>query len=384
MNGATALSERALGPDLARGLMLWFIALANSQLFLEAAALGSFPHTLGWLDQATMWVLTTFVNAHAYPLFGFLFGYGVTQVARRHAERGRRRVRRLLWRRAGALLLIGSVHTVLLFSGDVLAGYGVTLLVGAFVVFWRDGWVIGWAIFFFLLVTAGIGAVSVEDVEAGVYAADVPGDIETLLTERLITLPLNLIAGPFMATCPFLLGLWAGRRRLLERTGRGLKAVAVSGIAIGVVGAQPLALMWIGVLPSESDGWYGLATTLDVAAGVIGGVGYAAAFALLAPRLRQGRVVRALTATGQRSMTCYLAQSVVWTLVFTPFLLGLHDELSLTATALLATATWLATVALASWMARTGRRGPFEVLLRRATYGRASLAPWRASSVGSS
>ena len=32
--GATALSQRALGPDLARGVMLLFIALANSHYFL--------------------------------------------------------------------------------------------------------------------------------------------------------------------------------------------------------------------------------------------------------------------------------------------------------------------------------------------------------------
>jgi uncharacterized membrane protein YeiB len=55
---------------------------------------------------------------------------------------------------------------------------------------------------------------------------------------------------------------------------------------------------------------------------------------------------------------------------FTPFLLDLSDTLTVTATALLATATWWATVALAAWMRRTERRGPFEVLMRRVTYGK--------------
>ena len=69
-------------------------------------------------------------------------------------------------------------------------------------------------------------------------------------------------------------------------------------------------------------------------------------------------------------MTCYLAQSVVWTVVFTPFLLDLSDDLTVTTTALLAIGTWLVTVVLADLMRRAGQRGPFEILVRRVTYGR--------------
>jgi uncharacterized membrane protein YeiB len=67
-------------------------------------------------------------------------------------------------------------------------------------------------------------------------------------------------------------------------------------------------------------------------------------------------------------MSCYLAQSVVWAAVFTPYLLGLADDLTVTTTALLATATWLATVALADRMRRADYRGPFEMLVRHVTY----------------
>jgi uncharacterized membrane protein YeiB len=94
---------------------------------------------------------------------------------------------------------------------------------------------------------------------------------------------------------------------------------------------------------------------------------------LVALRLDTGRpqfLVDAIAATGQRSMTCYLAQSVVWTVVFTPFLLDLSGTLTVASTALLATVTWLATVALADVLRRSGRRGPLETLLRRVTYRR--------------
>jgi uncharacterized protein len=92
---------------------------------------------------------------------------------------------------------------------------------------------------------------------------------------------------------------------------------------------------------------------------------------LLAVRLPSRRhrpVVDALAATGQRSMTCYLAQSVVWALAFTPFLLDLAGTLTVSTTALLACLTWMLTVVLADWMRRAGHRGPVEVLIRRVTY----------------
>lgn len=71
---------------------------------------------------------------------------------------------------------------------------------------------------------------------------------------------------------------------------------------------------------------------------------------------------------GQRSLTCYLSQSVVWAVAFTPYLLDLSHTLTTTTTALLAVATWLATVLLADRMRRANYRGPFEILIRRITY----------------
>lgn len=76
----------------------------------------------------------------------------------------------------------------------------------------------------------------------------------------------------------------------------------------------------------------------------------------------------ALKATGQRSLTCYLSQSIVWYIAFSPFLLDLGRQMTLWQSALLASATWLLTVGMATWMQRVGMRGPFEVLLRRLTY----------------
>ena len=82
---------------------------------------------------------------------------------------------------------------------------------------------------------------------------------------------------------------------------------------------------------------------------------------------------------GSDSLTCYLTQSVVWAVVFTPYLLDLSRTLSTATTALLAVATWLATVVLADRMRRRNHRGPFEILIRRFTYRSPKAAPARSA-----
>lgn len=372
---ATPLRERALGPDLARGAMLLFIALANSHYFLDAPQTrGGYPTDGSGLDRVVTWGIATFVDGRAFPMFGLLFGYGVAQIVRRHEGLGRPVVRRMLWRRAAVLIGVGFLHAMLLYIGDILAAYGVLLLVGAWVVWWRDRWLWTWAVLLFVLVSLpSLDSGSISTTGPG--EAELPADLATMFAERIVAQPFIMLLGPIGFACPFLVGLWAGRRRLLERpeeNQRLLTWVAVIGITVAVAGAQPVALMLAGVTDVPGDDVLRLMGPLHDSAGVLGGFGYAAAFALLALRVgdRRRPLVEAVAATGQRSMTCYLAQSVVWAVVFTPFLLDLSRTLTVASTAAIAVGTWLATVALADWMSGRGDRGPFETLVRRATYGR--------------
>ncbi|WP_237706790.1 DUF418 domain-containing protein [Kribbella flavida] len=381
--GPTAVAERAVGPDLARGLMLLFIALANSHYFLRGpSVLGGFPQDGSGIDRVVTWVIATFVDGRAFPMFGLLFGYGVAQLVRRQSGTAWA-IRFLLWRRSLVLVVLGFLHAMLLYVGDILGAYGVLLFIGVWAIRWKDRWLLAVALVV-LALTALPGDSSLSISADPPDRSMLPPDFGTQLAERIVVHPFIALLGPIGFAAPFLIGLWAGRRRILERPAehlRLLRITAVAGVAFAVVGAQPVALMLARTIAKPTGDTLSLIGPLHDVSGMLGGLGYAALIVLAARRLRRGRVVAAVAATGQRSLTFYLAQSVVWAVVFTPYLLDLSDELTITTTALLATATWLTTVWVADRMRRAGHRGPFEVLVRRITYGSAATADRRSDGV---
>ena len=78
----------------------------------------------------------TFIDSRVYPMFAFLFGYGMVQMFSRQVASGVpvKQARRLLRRRNWWLLAFGFVHAALLWNGDVLGAYGLAglIMVGIF------------------------------------------------------------------------------------------------------------------------------------------------------------------------------------------------------------------------------------------------------------
>src|SRR5699024_9818530 len=122
------VTRRSLAPDLARGLMLALIAVANVMIYLHARPYGLRQHIVedSLVDQLVTALMVTFVDGRAYPLFAVLFGYGLARILANQQARGlssdaaARQVRRRSW----WLLAFGFCHALLGFSGDILGWYG--------------------------------------------------------------------------------------------------------------------------------------------------------------------------------------------------------------------------------------------------------------------
>ncbi|CAL9420892.1 hypothetical protein SUDANB121_01866 [Nocardiopsis dassonvillei] len=387
--------RRSLAPDLARGFMLLFIALVNAGFFLTG------PDTVRTLaDRVVALVQLTLVSGRAIPLFALLFGYGAVMIVRRVRASGGGWVqaRILLRRRGWVMLALGFVHGVLLLPVDILGAYGLALLVFVGLVRARDvtlWWTAGvLAVVSAVIHGASVWAIPADGGDGADRAAAVPSLVEPTFLgasverfhEWTLYTPITmlLVAMPMIAV-----GVWAGHRRFLEDPGAHrplLRAAAAWGLGLGVLSGLPSALvsaeLW--AVGPRLDG--ALAVLHDLG-GWAGGVGWAALITLLAARweLRPsdtadtaaapverrpvahapGPVVTAVAAVGERSLSCYLLQSLVFTAVFAPYGLGLGATLGAAGAAAVGTATWLVSVAFAEALRRAGRRGPAEVLMRR-------------------
>ena len=382
--GATPLTDRVLAPDLARGMMLLLIALANVTVWYHSRPIGvrGYPPDPAGADQAVTIAQLALVDGRAYPLFGLLFGYGVVQLVRRRAAVGMAEgaVTALVRRRGWWLLLIGAAHGVLLFPGDIAGAYGLLGVLMAVLLVRGTGSALLVTAAIGALVTAFLGTTVAFTAAIGQSALPSTGmaDPLTALGGRAVEWLTGGLPGSMLSVFGAVaLGAWAARRGLLDepdRHRRLLGTTAAVGLGVAVLGGLPLALIAGGLWDAPPVG-IGLAGSLHALTGYAGGAGYAALFGLLAARVAAGNgpgpVGRAVQACGQRSLSCYLAQSVAYAALLPAWTLGLGAQLQPATAALLAVSVWLVILLVAALSAGAGLRGPAETLLRRLTYGRA-------------
>ncbi len=382
-------TARSPAPDLARGAMLAAIALANVMVYLFDRPYGLRHHIIedGLTNQVVTAVLTATVDARAYPMFAVLYGYGLARIAASRTARDwpPAQVRSYLQRRSVGLIVLGATHALLAFSGDILGWYGLLgLLLAGASTRWSDRR---------LVLTALVALPPAALVQGVIYSDPTVRHDRGVFWSMAIEEPLSAalwrsiewLMAPFgllAVAAALLVGVVAGRRDLLSDVmsrRRSLGLATFVGIAIGWLGGLPMALATAHLvqLPPGSELWF---STLHIFSGVSCGLGYAALAGWLCSHATfvRSAPARALRATGARSLTCYLAQSVVFAAVLPAWSLGLGATLGSASAAGLALLTWLVTVILAVLLERRGTQGPAERLLRWFTRAR----PWpRAATI---
>lgn len=373
---------RAFAPDLARGFMLLFIALANAGNWAFASGPGIDPDPDGWFTPIWNFFDLLFIDARAYPVFAVMFGYGLVQLARRQEARGVN-PRPVLVRRNAVLLLFGALHGTLLYFGDFLGAYGIVGLLATLLLLPRGDrfhrivlllWAVQLVSVAVLAVrgllgaggSAGFSNSPNPSLAAGSYVESVGLRLGEWPMHTLTVLPFIVIVW---------LGVWAARRGVLEhpeRHVRLLRWTAIGGLGIAVLGGLPNGLIGAGLLHAAP----GTVSDLGLLSSICGeyaGPGYVALFGLLAMRLQRSRpFVGAIAALGQRSLSGYLAQSVAFMILFAPFALNWGGSAG--HAVLGAVLVWGVSVLGAARMQRRGHRGLAESWLRRLVYGRASTA----------
>jgi uncharacterized protein len=383
--------------DVLRGFSVLGILLVNMMGF------SGYPDTpidqLEPVHRATTLLIRFVAQAKFYTLFSFLFGWGMAVQMERAAARGARfaplYVRRLL-----ILLLIGLVHAILIWDGDILVTYAVlglplllfrkhsnrTLLVAVVICLlipvlistpgpaesFREA---------YAKATDGLRQEAMAGFRANVYADGTYREVAAHRWKNSLFGYTQFIYWSTHVFGMFLLGLYVGRRRILHDVQAHLplfRRVMWWGLVVGVV----LNLVFVAVadLPSRvPDEYYQLATR---SARTIGGSAlclfYISAIVLLSQKQKWRRRLSPLAPVGRMALSNYLFHSIVCTLIFNGYGLGLYGRFGPAITLILTFVIYRVQVSLSGWWLDRFHFGPMEWLWRSLTYGKVqSLAPGR-------
>lgn len=357
--------DRILALDVLRGFAMFGVLIAYCMWSLGTAPEEQFTAFDKALDQ----LLSFLVDGKFYTILAFLFGLGFSLQLGRSGDAVAVRLYR---RRLAVLAAIGLLHSFLLRNGDILLPYAIT---GFLLIPFRRS--PDWALFLVACIAllfppalraafdaGGIAMPQRPDAANASYLVENAAWVGYWWRMIPFTWPMNLAL--------FLLGLWAGRRRLLTNlasNGRGLIAIFALGLVAGTSFFWLLRLQLAdngaaaflgptGVFLSYQFHCWGLASA------------YVAALLLLLRSTAGIRLVTPLAAVGRLALTNYLMQAGI----IVPFSLmfGWFDRFTPTTALLLALGVFLLVQLPFSliWL-RQYQYGPAEWFWRLLTYGRA-------------
>lgn len=419
-----AADERIQALDVVRGFALLGIFLMNMEFFArpmqDISAPGIDPAAAG-LDRIAEFAVFFFVQSKFWTLFSLLFGMGFAVMIERARRAGRPFVPAYL-RRSLALLGIGAVHALLVWSGDILVTYALAALLLLIVRGVRHAWLrslhgaapppmsprrlAAWGLASYCLplvlglVFGALGSFSpalapdaeaehqqaqqaseraqVRERAAQVYAA---GTYAEAVAQRGIDTAEQLQA--LLQFLPFVLGVFVLgmailRGGLLEhpREHRAtLRAMRNVGLPAGF--AMMALSTWLGTGMALGDFTFpdAVQVVTYLGAGLVLALAYGATLVLALDGPAGPWLQRWLAPAGRMALTNYLLQSVFGSLLFYGYGLGQWGRLGRAQGVALALGFFvLQLLASRAWLAQL-RFGPAEWLWRALTYLR--LPPMR-------
>ena len=396
-------TERIQALDALRGFALLGILLMNIEGMvgpLMNSMTGVDPALQGadrWMDAA----IYLLVQGKFFPLFSMLFGMGFAVMMQR-AEVAGRPFLGLYLRRIGALLAIGLVHVVFIWSGDILVTYAMMgFLLGLLfrgtpqsrLPKWGAALMLLPAAFMMLLGLVGTLMQNLPDEKRAGFdqamAEQAQQSAALIEAERLaygsgtfmeataqrladfgMMIGFVVIFGAFILGL-FLVGAWFTRSGAIARPEQHARVFAgLRWVALPLGMAMVLGSYWL--VPTMDYNRLDLlasgAQVLQMLGGAVVALGYLAWFVrgLQSPVL--GRFLGLLAPAGRMALTNYLMQSLVCTWIFYGYGLGYFEQLPRAWQPLFVLALFGLQVALSHWWLARFRFGPMEWLWRAATY----------------
>jgi uncharacterized protein len=380
------MKQRDIAPDVLRGFALLGILVVNIQFMgLNSGEGARGEWTQGFANGSATFLIAALFAGKFYLLFSFLFGYSSNYVIRNDRSNRARWIKRCL-----ALIAFGALHFTFLWHGDIIFLYGLFGLLLTYFFFRADRTLKIWSRIVFFISTVFIVLIGILTfVVEYVLEEDLESSTETSLDEilrsgtflesipaRLEVWVLSISSGIFlqggMAFAAFLLGVRLARSNFLSSpidkaaNSRLIKSGLVFGLPIQIIAALFLLQNEQAAEPSESIYLISLATSF-VAAPLLS-MFYVGLIRKLVEE--KPHLVLWMMPAGKMSLTIYISQSVITSLIFGPWGLGLFQDMQTWQVFVLAFAIWLLLSYFAAQWLKKFNQGPLEKLVSSITRNR--------------
>jgi uncharacterized protein len=369
--------KRDVAPDVLRGFALLGILVVNIQFMGLSSAEGARGDwTLGFANGSATFLVASIFMGKFYLLFSFLFGYSSNYIIRGEPANRTRWIKRCL-----VLIALGALHFTFLWHGDIIFIYGVfgLLLIPFF--FRADQTLKIWTrvVFFasstLILLVGALVYISERYFPEESYQALMDSKLDEVLlngtfqdsiSARLELWIYNITTGIFLqgglAFAAFLLGLRLARSQFLsspidtKKNSKLMKIGLLLGAPIQIVSAAMLVSNEQSAEPSEAT--HVLALFVSFIAAPLLSMFYVGLIRKLVEE--KPHLVLWIKPAGKVSLTIYISQSVITSMIFAPWGLGLFQDLDTWQVLLLAFGIWLLLVYLASIWLKRFKQGPLE------------------------
>jgi uncharacterized protein len=376
--------QRETTPDVLRGFALLGILVVNTQFMALSSDQGARGEwTQGLVNGGATWIIAAIFAGKFYLLFSFLFGYSSSYIIKNDkANRGR-------WiKRCFALMGFGAIHFTFLWHGDIIFLYGLFGLLLLAFMFRTDRVIRIWTRVIYtlsgLLIT--LAAVSLligeryfpeqmnnEYIEPRLDEVLRSGTFVEAISPRIELWIFGLITGIFLqgglAFAAFLLGMRLARCNFLSadhdkaQNSRMIKFGLLIGLPIQALAAFLLVRNEQSVEPSEavylSSLFLGFLTAPLLSMAYVGII---RKVVLIKPQ-----AVLWMSSAGKMSLTNYISQSVLTSIIFGAWGFGLFQELQIWSVLLLAISIWLTLTYLSVLWLKRFNQGPLEKIMGKVT-----------------
>ncbi len=389
MTGPTTERQRHVILDALRGLALMGIALANFPefalwTFLSSEQQAAMPTAC--IDEIVRFLLYLVVDGKFYSIFSILFGIGFSLIMERHGLR-------LFVRRMLILVIIGFLHLMFIWSGDILLLYAVGGLLLTLMIGLSDKSLLLLALSL-ILIPVGLDAliefggfnfpepfyqawwnkaealgINEANFASWLRDANSYGQMFAFLIQGAYERLWEFVEGHRLPKVVglFILGYLASKHRLYTRLqDLPLRKALYWNVSIGL----PTSLLYAWSATSGHP-WGLTVHSLLYGVSVIPlAIVFIIGICLLYLQSPKSVVFRWLAAPGRMALSCYISHSLIGVLLFYGLGFGLGTSLGLVYIELIALVVFFIQIIVCRIWLNYFRFGPLEWLWRMLTYGR--------------